>query len=158
MSSNSTSPQQRHRALPQGSPSLRSPYTLIVFSNRGQGSNSVCVFVILSVHLCLQSCSLFGWQSYIVKVVHLIRWCRWEFLSLHTYCLYLVACICQQPEVDGLITFYLLLASLYPGSISSLRKEVGYISILWNGDVLMPNHLIYRLFMSSFLNLMNQSA
>lgn len=47
MSSNSTSPQQRHQALPQGSPSLRSAYTFIVVLNRGQGScllfcQSVC--------------------------------------------------------------------------------------------------------------------
>lgn len=92
MSSNSTHPQQRRQALPQGSPSLRSPYTLIVLPNRGQGSNSVCACVclrvILSVRLCLQSRSLFGWQSYIVKGAHLIRWDRWEFPSSLAACIF----------------------------------------------------------------------
>lgn len=121
MSSNSTSPQQRHQALPQGSPSLRSPYTLIVLPNRGQGSNSLCVFVILSVRLGLQSCLLFSWQSYIVKVVYWICCCRWEFLSLNTSPL--ISCSSYLSTAWGRwvhLHLYLLLALHNPGSITIL--------------------------------------
>lgn len=56
----------------------------------------------------------------------MIRWDSCEFLSLQTYCL----CLCQLPEVDGLITFDHILALFYPGS-----QQVGYICTVSNGDI-----------------------
>lgn len=47
-------------------------------------------------------------------------------VSLPPDLLLVSVCHCQQPEADGLITFYLL-ALFNTGSITVLSQEVGYI-------------------------------